>query len=197
MLYFQQKGVCMKKLLFLIFLISLFFLHGCASRLELTDNQKTILATLTEADAETIIVKTFKNTESQSGLFASNGSPFISNPQIKQIENGLVVYADFEEYVSDVSVTRKNDDTVWVEVKWDHTIETFELDLIKVKKIRFVNRSLFRDGIIKSVNGTQFGLLGDNGVFVNVDVVSEYADELIAAVRFYNPSVTIMSGIGL
>ena len=108
-----------------------------------------------------------------------------------------MVYADFEEYVSSINVTRKNDGTLWAEVNWDNTIKTFELDLKKVKKIRFVSRSLFRDGIIKSVNGTQFGLLGDNGVFVNVDVLSEYADELIAAVRFYNPSVTIMSGIGL
>lgn len=44
--------------------------------------------------------------------------------------------------------------------------------------------------------GKQFGLDMEGGVFVNIDVKKGYIDEVIAVVKFYNPDVSIMGGIG-
>jgi hypothetical protein len=156
------------------------------------------MSSLSESDANKIIEKAFRRTESQSGLFSSNGSPFITNPKVLEIKNGVVIFADYDEHLSGVNVKPSLvPGSVNVTVKWDHTIETFKLDIKKIKKIRFVSSSMFAKGYITSINGTQFGLFGDNGTFVNIDVQKEYTDDLVAAVKFYSPSATIMSGVGL
>lgn len=175
-----------------IFILTIFIiLQGCATKVELNTAQNNLLQSMTESKANSIINKAFKNSKTQSGLFGSNGSPFISNPKVLRIQNGVVTYADYE-----ATLTNAMKKAI-LDLKWVNTVKFYTFDFRNVEKIRIVNSSLFKKGILKSINGVQFGIHNTNGNFVNIDVEKEYFDSIIAATKFYSPNAAITSGIGM
>ncbi|WP_237060273.1 hypothetical protein [Microbulbifer sediminum] len=183
----------MKKI---VVLLAALVIQGCAARLAMTEQQEAILSGLTPAEADKSIVRLFTRTDEQSGLFSSNGSPFMSNPQVLEIKDGKVVYSDFEEHVAGIN-TRSLAGTVDVDIDYDHTVEKFSLDFRKIKKISIVSPGVLDQSMLNSDEGVQLGLHANDGVFVNIDIKKEYMDQAIAVVKFYNADAEIKSGIGL
>ncbi|WP_346837042.1 hypothetical protein [Microbulbifer sp. SAOS-129_SWC] len=191
-----KKDETMRKIALFIILIAL---QACASRLPVSEDQAKILQQLSDTKANKIIEQIISRNDEQSGLFASNGSPFQSDPKIIKFEDGVVVYADYEEHVNGIKTSGSaySASGVGVNISYDHTMEEFKIDLRKIKTIAIVSPWALDQRFINSTDGVQLGLLEENGNFVNLDIKKEYFDEAIAAIKYYSPEAEIKSGSGL
>lgn len=169
-------------------------LGGCAAPYELSQQERTLAAGMTDDRADEIIHQALTSTASQGGLCAvNNAGQRFGAPRVTHYFGPVAFLVDYPDEIDSVSL-----DDGAVILNGSDRAQPVRFDFRTLARVTLVSRDTFAQGSACRVSGDGpvFGLATESEVYINVDVTAASTSPLIAALRHYSPQARFTRSLG-